>query len=55
MLAEVSKATAVSAETVIVRKVIDDKTVVQRRNGELYLIETGIGCLSLWRYEVEGR
>ena len=51
MLSEISKAAAGSAESVIVRKVIDDKIIVQRRNGDLYLIETGIGCLSSWRYE----
>jgi hypothetical protein len=40
-----------SVEAVIVKKVMDDKAVVVRSNSETYLIETGVGCLSLWRFE----
>lgn len=28
-----------------------DQGIVQRTNGEQYLIEKGVGCLSFWRYE----
>lgn len=40
-------------ESVMVLKVLDSdsKVLVQRRNGEVYLIEHGIGALSLWQYE----
>lgn len=40
-------------EEVVVLKVFDskDKVMVQRTNGEIWLLEYGIGCLSLWRYE----
>ena len=42
-----------SSEYVLVVKILDDddKAIVQRRNGDQYLIEKGIGCLSLFRYE----
>ena len=41
------------SEYVYVQKVLDndDKGIIVRRNGEAYLIEKGIGCLSFWRYE----
>jgi hypothetical protein len=41
------------AEAVYIYKVLesDDKAIIMRRNGEAYLIEKGVGCLSLWRYE----
>jgi len=39
------------AETVRVMKVLDDNAIISRKNGESYLIEKGVGCLSLWRYE----
>ena len=38
-------------EAVLVKKAMDDKAIVVRANGEMYLIEKGVGCLSLWRYE----
>lgn len=41
------------AEWVFVAKVLseDDKGIIVRGNGNAYLIEKGIGCLSFWRYE----
>jgi len=41
------------AEWVFVAKVLsdDNKGIIVRANGEAYLIEKGIGCLSFWRYE----
>lgn len=41
------------AEAVYIYKVLenDDKAIIMRRNGEAYLIEKGVGCLSLRRYE----
>lgn len=38
-------------EAVSVTKVMDDKALVVRANGDNYLIEKGVGCLSLWRFE----
>jgi len=38
-------------EAVLVKKAMDDKAIVVRANGDMYLIEKGVGCLSLWRYE----
>lgn len=40
-------------EEVYVAKVFDssDKALIVRRNGEVYLIEKGVGCLSLWLFE----
>jgi hypothetical protein len=29
----------------------DYKAIIQRRNGEMYLIEYGVGVISIWRYE----
>ena len=29
----------------------DDKGIIARANGEEYLIEKGVGCLSFWRFE----
>ena len=29
----------------------DNKAIIQRRNGESYLIEYGVGVISIWRYE----
>lgn len=42
-----------SVEEVYVSKVLDndDKAIIQRDNGETYLIEKGVGCLSLWSFE----
>ncbi|MFN2397806.1 MAG: hypothetical protein ABR543_04070 [Gemmatimonadaceae bacterium] len=40
-----------ATETVRVTKATDGKAIITRRNGESYLIEKGVGCLSLWRYE----
>lgn len=40
-----------ATESVRVTKAMDDKAIISRRNGESYLIEKGVGCLSLWRYE----
>ncbi len=40
-----------ATESVRVAKVMDDKAIITRHNGESYLIEKGVGCLSLWRYE----
>lgn len=41
------------AEEVYVAKVMndDDNAIIVRGNGEAHLIEKGVGCLSLWRYE----
>src|SRR3954462_2437499 len=38
-------------EAVIVQKVMEDRAIVVRSNGSAYLIEKGVGCLSLWRYQ----
>ena len=40
-------------EAVYVRKVLDssDKVIIQRRNGEVWLLEYGVGVISIWRYE----
>ncbi|MEM5871920.1 MAG: hypothetical protein QW051_03540 [Candidatus Aenigmatarchaeota archaeon] len=38
-------------EYVYVYKVMDNRAIIVRKNGDIYLIEKGIGCLSLWRYE----
>ena len=38
-------------EYVYVQKIIGDKAVIVRANGEVYLIEKGVGCISFWRYE----
>lgn len=38
-------------EYVTVKSVKDDSAVVVRRDGAVYSIEKGVGCLSLWRYE----
>jgi hypothetical protein len=38
-------------ESVVVKKAMDDKAIIVRASGEMYLIEKGVGCLSLWRYE----
>ncbi len=48
-----SKAIAASVEAVYVSKVLDMdyKAIIVRSNGDAYLIEYGIGVLSLWRYE----
>lgn len=42
---------AAGVEGVFVKKVMDDKAIVVRSNGDTYLIEKGVGCLSLWRFE----
>jgi len=40
-------------EEVFVAKImkLGDEAIIVRNNGEAYLIEKGIGCISLWRYE----
>ena len=40
-------------EAVYVRKVLDssDQVIIQRRNGEVWLLEHGVGMISIWRYE----
>ncbi len=42
-----------SVEAVYVRKVLDssDQVIIQRRNGEVWLLEYGVGVISIWRYE----
>jgi len=40
-----------ATESVRVTKAMDDRAIITRRNGESYLVEKGVGCLSLWRYE----
>ncbi|MBX5496674.1 MAG: hypothetical protein IRZ15_15170 [Bryobacteraceae bacterium] len=42
---------AAGVEAVFVKKVMDDKAIIVRSNGDTYLIEKGTGCLSLWRFE----
>lgn len=42
---------AAGVEKVTVTQVMNDNVVITRANGESYLIEVGVGCLSLWRYE----
>jgi hypothetical protein len=39
------------AEYVFVQKAMDDNAIIITHNGDAYLIEKGVGCLSLWRYE----
>ena len=39
------------AEFVYVQKTFNDHAIIVRQNGDVYLIEKGIGCLSLWQYE----
>lgn len=40
-------------EEVLVVKVLtnDDFFIVERKNGERWLLEKGVGAISLWRYE----
>ena len=40
-------------EWVFVEKIFsdDNKGIIVRTNGEVYLIEKGVGCFSFWRYE----
>jgi len=38
-------------EYVYVQKTMDNQAIIVRKNGDAYLIEKGVGCLSLWRYE----
>lgn len=42
-----------ATEYVTVVKVLqdDDKSIIQRRNGERWLIEKGVGAISFWKYE----
>jgi hypothetical protein len=42
---------AAGVEAVFVKKVMDDKAIIVRANGDTYLIEKGVGCLSLGRFE----
>lgn len=39
------------AEYVYIQKTMGDQAIIVRKNGDAYLIEKGVGCLSLWRYE----
>jgi hypothetical protein len=40
-----------STEPVVLQKVMNDKAIIVRANRESYVIEKGIGCLSLGRFE----
>jgi hypothetical protein len=40
-----------ATEWVYVEKAMDDSAIVKRSNGQTYLIDKGVGCLSLWRME----
>ncbi|MBI3934685.1 MAG: hypothetical protein HY316_08315 [Acidobacteria bacterium] len=40
-----------ATEAVLVQKVMNDKAIIIRANRQSYLIEKGIGCLSLGRFE----
>lgn len=40
-----------ATEYVLVVKVFGDKGIIERRNGEQWIIEKGVGALSFWRYE----
>jgi hypothetical protein len=40
-----------ASEWVYVFKVMDDNSIIVRKNKQAYQIEKGVGCLSLWRYE----
>lgn len=44
-------AAAQRGEYVTVQKVTDDTAIIVRSTGATYVIEKGVGCLSLWRYE----
>jgi hypothetical protein len=45
------RAASAGIEEVLVTKAMDDKAIIQRSNGQQYLIEKGTGCFSLWRYD----
>ena len=45
-----SSAAHAGVEAVTVQKVMDDKAIIVRGNAEMFLIEKGVGCLSLWRW-----
>ncbi len=40
-------------EAVYVSKVLDssDQVIIRRRNGEVWLLEYGVGVISIWQYE----
>jgi len=40
-----------ASEWVYLYKIMDDSAVVVRENGDVYQIEKGIGCISLWRFK----
>ena len=42
-----------ATEAVLLLKVMDSdsKAIIERKNGEQYLIEYGVGVISIWRYE----
>jgi hypothetical protein len=42
-----------NVEAVYVRKVLDssDQVIIQRRNSEVWLLEYGVGVISIWQYE----
>lgn len=50
-LLSASEVAAQRAESVAVQKVAADAAVIVRRNGDAYLIDKGVGCLSLSRFE----
>jgi len=47
----ISSSAHAGVEAVFVKKAMDDKAIIVRANREMYLIEKGVGCLSLWQYE----
>lgn len=51
VLIPIPSSVTAAAEFALVQKVIDDKAILIRSDGTTYLIEKGVGCLSLWRYE----
>ena len=52
-LALISSSAFAAAESVLLVKVLqdDDKLIIQRRNGDRWMITKGIGALSVYRYE----
>ena len=53
LLLGVSAPAFAGAESVLLVKVLqdDDKLIIQRRNGDRWIITKGIGALSTYRYE----
>jgi len=46
----ITKFSYASTQSAYVEKVVDDKAIISSSSGK-YLIEKGVGCVSLWRYE----